>query len=173
MAPSTRDVRKVLDELAARSSEKDEVFVEFNNIDPKAARKIFAEIDHRLETQQVRATYNSKTSSLSFVLMPSPIHNSHQAWLIASLQLASMGTTPLFDITETKNMRVTSGTRYKAFLQPYSQSVKEPDQCISVSSQLPKSTISSVTLNLHKKGKQVESRLCLFQPTRGAKRMNM
>jgi hypothetical protein len=109
---ATRDVKNVVNELIARvHGGKDEAFVEFDKIDPKTAIEIFEEIDRRLEPNNVRGAYNSVTCVISFLLMPSPVHNSHQAWLVAALQIAAMGTAPLFSIDETKAMRVTSGTR--------------------------------------------------------------
>lgn len=71
--------------------------------------KILDAIDRLLEQEWIRGTYNFLTSTISFLIMPTPTHNSRRSWLVDSLQLIAMGQQPLFIVVETRRMWVTTG----------------------------------------------------------------
>ena len=98
-----------LHQIKEDDAEDLESYLEFSNIDPQIAEKVFESIDRQIENRTTRAAYNSFSHTLSFTLMPTFTHDSHQAWVIFSLQQASKW--QVFTDEENKNMRVSSGSR--------------------------------------------------------------
>jgi hypothetical protein len=96
-------------EESEQHDEDSEVFLSFSKIDSQTADKILEEVDRQVERHFVRAGYNSHTQTLSFLLMPTFVHNSHQSWLFYSIQKASIQ--QVFTIQEAANMRISTGSR--------------------------------------------------------------
>ena len=78
------------------------------NVDHITAEKVFDYIDEKLEPYSIRKCY-SALKEISFVTMPSAIHDAHQAWLISSVQKAPIRQE--FIMEEANDMRISSGTR--------------------------------------------------------------
>jgi len=116
--------------IAAFHHGETEYCLEYQNIEVQTADAIFDVIDKRFEGHTTRACYDSLEKTLSFIIMPSFLHDSHQAWVNRSIYKAI--SQQVLTLEEYTTMKVSSGTRFSGFLPPYQKSKKEPDLSITL-----------------------------------------
>jgi hypothetical protein len=107
---SSTDIKNsIINRIIILKNGTHESFLNIENVDHITAEKVFDYIDEKLEPYSIRKCYNSALKEISFVIMPSAIHDAHQAWLFSSVQKASIRQE--FTMKEANDMRISSGTR--------------------------------------------------------------
>ncbi|GAD95116.1 conserved hypothetical protein [Paecilomyces variotii No. 5] len=106
----------------------EEETLRYHHIDVETARDVMQELERSHEARSLRLSYNSRLQELKLVLMSSPIHDSHQPWVVH--RLIDWTLEGLLLPQQANDLRVLGGTRFSSFGTPYASSYKEPDQCI-------------------------------------------